>query len=67
MIEQRCDRCGRVIKTATRYRSEDADVILDRIGVRVSRWEHHLERTEIDLCIDCSLALNKWLKMEVEP
>lgn len=67
MIEQKCDRCGRVIKTATRYKTEDADVILDRLAIRVGRWENRYDRTEIDLCIDCSILLDKFLRMEVTP
>lgn len=61
MIEQRCDRCGCVIKTATRYEPESADLIFERIGVRVRKWERQYQNTEIDLCIDCSIALDKFL------
>lgn len=67
MIEQKCDRCGRVIKTASRYQTDAADQILDRISVRTRRWENQFERTEIDLCIDCSILLDKFLRMEVTP
>lgn len=67
MIKQYCDRCGCELGSAGRYETGAADAILDRIAVRTRRWENQFELTEIDLCVDCSILLDKFLRMEVIP
>lgn len=66
MIKQFCDRCGCELASAGRFAGASG-AMLDRIAVRVVRYSREQQRTDIDLCTDCSLELDRWLRMEVIP
>lgn len=74
MSRRQCARCGRDLSNVEFYESDPGApaVIIGAGGCQINtavfpKIRKRASSLEVDLCADCSLELDRWLRMEVTP